>query len=139
MILSTEDFIKRAYCVHGDRYNYKLVDYKNIKSKRIYKNNINTYIKWAKEDNIMGKITDFLNEMRGGKVTVTVSINQLIVAEITGKLIHKGVMSDFIVKNNNGFISMPYAEPINIGHVTSNNKKGITFSIKDGLTYTIIG
>jgi hypothetical protein len=66
MILSTEDFIKRAYCVHGDRYNYKLVDYKNIKSKRIYKNNINTYIKWAKEDNIMGKITDFLNEMRGG-------------------------------------------------------------------------
>jgi hypothetical protein len=34
---------------------------------------------------------------------------------------------------------MPYAEPINIGHVTSNNKKGITFSIKDGLTYTIIG
>jgi len=30
---STEQFIIDAYCKHGDRYNYKLVDYKNNKTK----------------------------------------------------------------------------------------------------------
>jgi len=30
---TTEEFIVDAYCKHGDRYNYKLVDYKNNKTK----------------------------------------------------------------------------------------------------------
>ncbi len=30
---TTEQFIEDAYCKHGDRYNYKLVDYKNNKTK----------------------------------------------------------------------------------------------------------
>ena len=30
---STEEFIQDAYCKHGDRYNYKLVDYKNARTK----------------------------------------------------------------------------------------------------------
>jgi len=30
---STQQFIEEAYCVHGDRYNYKLVDYKNARTK----------------------------------------------------------------------------------------------------------
>ncbi len=31
--LSTEQFIQKAYCKHGDRYNYKLVEYKNAHTK----------------------------------------------------------------------------------------------------------
>ena len=30
---TTEEFIIDAYCKHGDRYNYKLVEYKNAKTK----------------------------------------------------------------------------------------------------------
>jgi len=30
---TTEEFIIDAWCVHGDRYNYKLVEYKNAKTK----------------------------------------------------------------------------------------------------------
>jgi len=30
---STEQFIIDAYCKHGDKYNYKLVEYKNVKTK----------------------------------------------------------------------------------------------------------
>ena len=30
---TTEEFIADAYCKHGDRYNYKLVDYRNCKTK----------------------------------------------------------------------------------------------------------
>ena len=30
---TTEKFIQDAYCKHGDKYNYKLVDYKNSSTK----------------------------------------------------------------------------------------------------------
>ena len=31
--LTTEEFIKRAKEVHGDKYDYSLVDYKNMTTK----------------------------------------------------------------------------------------------------------